>query len=202
MQGPHLCQEERAKYIQEIAQLRGQITELETLRHSDKAQIQSAESHCTLAKLMNQDLCEQLDNASKLKARKGLHTGSRLLTAPEFCEEFRARRQEEERRTKEEAATKEAKEAGIHARELERAMNVSTKKFNGAVQNYKKDDLKDLAFALGLDLNGTNLELISHIQEAFKKNPILKADERFCGIYQRKGRNSVNMPANSSQGEN
>ncbi|KIJ29172.1 hypothetical protein M422DRAFT_269439 [Sphaerobolus stellatus SS14] len=115
----HLWQEECTGYIQEIARLRGQLTESETLRHFDKAQIQGAESHCTLAKLMNQSLREQLDNTSKPKARKGLHTGSRLLTAPELFEEFEARRQEEEAKAKKEAAAKEAKESGIRARELE-----------------------------------------------------------------------------------
>ncbi|KIJ56057.1 hypothetical protein M422DRAFT_239248 [Sphaerobolus stellatus SS14] len=115
----HLWQEERTGYIQEIARLRGQPTESETLCHFDKAQIQGAESHCTLAKLMNQSLREQLDNTLKPKARKGLHTGSRLLTAPELFEEFEAHRQEEEAKAKKEAAAKEAKESRIRARELE-----------------------------------------------------------------------------------
>ncbi|KIJ35566.1 hypothetical protein M422DRAFT_262148 [Sphaerobolus stellatus SS14] len=88
-----------------------------------------------------------------------------------------------------EEAAKQAKEAATRERELERALNVATKAFDKPLMSLKKDELKDLASALGLSQDGINKVLIDRIKQKFEGNPLLKEDIRFKEIFtQKRGR--------------
>lgn len=56
-------------------------------------------------------------------------------------------------------------------------------KFTGLVTGKKKDDLKDVAQALCLDLQGKNQELADRIDRHLDKSPHLEKDGRFGGLF-------------------
>lgn len=64
----------------------------------------------------------------------------------------------------------------------------NTRVFATSLGSYKKDDLKEIASALGLDQYGTKNGLLSRIRTHMGDHPELAADERFRGLFGRRKR--------------
>jgi len=64
----------------------------------------------------------------------------------------------------------------------------STRVFAASLGSYKKDDLKEIASAFGLDQYGTKNGLLSRIRTHMGDHPELAADERFRGLFGRRKR--------------
>lgn len=130
----------------------------------------------------NSDLRKQI-NAPKAARSRKLNTEARFLTGKEGL------------RIRAEDAAKEAKEAEkaaekaqrIHeaeeSRQRQREGNASTIIWRGAWRNRSKADVRDLAFALELSMDGTKNELMKRIQAHLDKAPALAHDKRFEGLY-------------------
>jgi hypothetical protein len=84
--------------------------------------------------------------------------------------------EEEKKRKKAEAAAQTA------ARRIAQGQNVE---FKGALHSRNKEGLQDIAHALGISLEGTNLKatLVEQINSFLDNNPDLKDDKRFAGLF-------------------
>lgn len=68
-------------------------------------------------------------------------------------------------------------------RQRRREAAAPTTIWEGAWWNRSKPDVQDLAFALGLLMDGTKEELVKRIRAHLDQNPTLKSDARFKGLY-------------------
>ncbi|KIJ37906.1 hypothetical protein M422DRAFT_50229 [Sphaerobolus stellatus SS14] len=153
------------------------------------AQIRALQSHFTLQSYQVASLQKEVVDLSKPKAKKRrANIQGEVLTAPEMSDLIQTRAAEAKRKAEAEAAAKEAKEAATRDRVLERALNVGTKIFDKSLMALKKDELKDIAFALSISQEGANKDLIARIKEKFEVESHLKTDIRFRGIFARKHR--------------
>jgi len=87
------------------------------------------------------------------------------------------------KREAEEKLAKEQKEAEARERQGVRNERAVLGKFTGLVTGKKKDNLKDIAQALCLDLQGKNHELADRIDRHLDESPHLEKDERFEGLF-------------------
>ncbi|KAI0628225.1 hypothetical protein C8Q77DRAFT_480137 [Trametes polyzona] len=108
-----------------------------------------------------------------------------LLTAGEGLEMSQRQEAEEraeaERRAAEQAR-KEREDAQRQAQRVQIAGDSHTK-FAGALSRKVKDDLKDIAYALGLPLQGTNHELISSITRFLETHRDYATNPKFAGLF-------------------
>lgn len=146
-----------------------------------------AKANCTNA-LQAHEVTEARKQAHNKPAarQKSRIDMNELLTPPEQQE--RTMRDVEARRAKalEDAQLKAAKESAARHRERERARNAETKVYAGQLSSYKKDELKDLAFAIDVDHIGKTVkDLTTLILAKFEENPALKEDHRFSGLFMR-----------------
>ncbi|KIJ44596.1 hypothetical protein M422DRAFT_143058, partial [Sphaerobolus stellatus SS14] len=92
--------------------------------------------------------------------------------------------QEELAKKQAEALKIQKKNDELRAREEQRHLAKNTRVFELPLSRYKrKDDLKDIAACLGLDLNGKIPELTSRIKAHLDSNSVLQANPRFCGLF-------------------
>ncbi|KIJ43448.1 hypothetical protein M422DRAFT_253326 [Sphaerobolus stellatus SS14] len=153
------------------------------------AQMRALQSHFTLQSFQVADLQKQVMVLSKPKKRKmRANITGQVVTAPEMSEILRNKAAANKRKADTETAAREAKETASRNRELERALNVGSQRFDKPVAALKKDELKDVAFALAISQEGVNRDLIARINAKFKAEPGLKDDPRFKGIFARKRR--------------
>ncbi|KAJ3905088.1 hypothetical protein F5879DRAFT_784680, partial [Lentinula edodes] len=88
----------------------------------------------------------------------------------------------EMQRKNEAHAVREAKDA--ERQETCRQMGPATV-FTGSLNSKLKDDLKDIAFVLGLSLEGNKDKLILSIKSHFNSRPNLSEDPRYRGLFGR-----------------
>ncbi|KAJ7235030.1 hypothetical protein B0H12DRAFT_992622, partial [Mycena haematopus] len=79
-----------------------------------------------------------------------------------------------------------------------RAALGDTAVFRGALSSKTKAQLKDLAYALKLSMDGTAKELNSRITEFFDKNETTREDPRFVGIFNHVSNSASNAAAGPS----
>lgn len=123
-------------------------------------------------------------NAKKNDKQKRTNTNAEWLTS----EENRKRRAEEkaelQKKETEEKVEKERKEAEARERQGVRNERAALGRFAGRVTgSKKKDDLKDIAQALCLDVGGKNQELADRINHHLDATPGLRNDDRFKGLF-------------------
>ena len=101
-----------------------------------------------------------------------------------------AERQEQEHAAAEKEKQKEADTAERAQRVANDALN---RDFEGRLTSYKKDDLRALAIALSISDKGTNSELLSRIDDCFKKSPNLKNNSRFSNLFSKRRTGKVTL---------
>jgi hypothetical protein len=168
----------------ELRSLKDEVASLRTELGGVKERLERAESHCILSDAENQKLRTEINTKKTRKTRRGLNVLARVLTAPEAKEEWE-KNQEEERRKKEAEAQKiQQKNDALRKREEERHQTVETKTFTSSLRSYtRKDDLKDIAACLGLEMTGTNPVITARIKEYMDLHPELKENPRFAGLF-------------------
>ncbi|KAK6971395.1 hypothetical protein R3P38DRAFT_2401356, partial [Favolaschia claudopus] len=94
---------------------------------------------------------------------------------------------ERERATQEKEAEKKRRDEERQSKEreeqLQREAQARTAIFRGGISSKNKTQLKDLAYALSLPMDGTAKDLIARISEHFETHPDLKTQSQFEGIF-------------------
>jgi hypothetical protein len=83
----------------------------------------------------------------------------------------------EKKRRDDERLAKETEEQRL------REVQAGSSAFRGAVSGRNKAQLKDLAYALSLSMNGTAKDLVARITEHIDQNEALRNQPRFSGIF-------------------
>lgn len=144
--------------------------------------LEAAETHCNLA---NQHLAtiQAQHNAKKTGKGKRGNTRAEWLTSETYQAAKEKERAENEAKEREAKAQKEKKEAQDRERQQARNQLSVTGEFKGVLTGKSKDDLKDVAQALGLKLDGKNQELVDRINKYLDQHPELERDKRFHGLF-------------------
>ncbi|KAL0063933.1 hypothetical protein AAF712_009123 [Marasmius tenuissimus] len=111
-------------------------------------------------------------NTKKSKKRK-LNVEARHLTSDEFM-------MQKEKENRERAAEEQRKD---FERQHQRETCDQSAPFLGSLKSKNKEDLKDVAYRLGLPMDGTNNELIARIESHFTANPALHENPVFVGLF-------------------
>ena len=160
------------------------------LRHENEilqARSTHANAHAAIAHWHINALMAHINH--KKSSRKGkctIRTTARCLTVgegAEECDKEEAEEAAEAARKEEEQRRKEQEEAD---RQLERELAATNDShvFSGVLARKRKEDLKMIAFALGLPLSGTNAQLSTAITEHLKAHPArYAADPKFAGLF-------------------
>ena len=122
-------------------------------------------------------------NAKKKDKQKRGNTKAEWLTSEAHRKKRAEEKAERQQREAEEKVTKERKEAEARERQGLQNERAVLGKFTGLLTGKKKDDLKDIAQALCLDVGGKNRELVNHINHHLNNSPHLQNDERFKGLF-------------------
>lgn len=168
--------------LDENEQLREQIeilhhnqAKLENLLEATQADCHFARQHITNLQAEH--------HAKKKDKQKRNNTKAEWLTSEENRKKRAEEKVEREKREAEEKVVKEKKEADARERQGLRNQWAMSGRFTGLVAGKKKDDLKDIAQALCVDVGGTNQELADRINHCLDKSPALQGDERFKGLF-------------------
>ncbi|KAH7869071.1 uncharacterized protein C8R40DRAFT_1026638, partial [Lentinula edodes] len=122
---------------------------------------------------------------NRASKRPKLNVDARCLTSREgmeLAEKQHNEREAEVQKKNEAQAARDAKDA--ERQEIRRTMGPTTV-FTGSLNSKLKDDLKDIAFVLGLSLEGNKDELILSIKSHFGSHPNLSEDPRYRGLFGR-----------------
>jgi hypothetical protein len=151
--------------------------------------LDTAQTHCVLAQQENNRLRYQLHGkAEKAKApttEKFKAIG--LMTAPKAMAALAAQKEAKDAKAREEHEKKErlvVKERDAEKRRRDLLIS-STTAFTGTLASKSKDNLKDIAYVLGLTLEpkATNPQIAKQVESALRADPVLQADIRFAGIW-------------------
>ncbi|CDO76906.1 hypothetical protein BN946_scf184594.g13 [Trametes cinnabarina] len=196
----HQCVKPCSDCQDHIANLRRRVAMLEHDMRDLYSWSWHVEAHSKLAEVRISDLQQQLQyaEAKRHRRKRSLRTTAMLLTAGEGL--ALSQQQEEEARAEAERhaaeqACKDREEAERHALRIHNACNESYV-FSGTLSRKVKDNLKDIAFALGLPLRGTNAELVSSIRSYLCDHPEYAQTRKFAGLYI--PANGLELPVNMS----
>jgi len=148
-------------------------------------------------------------NIKKKDKQKRSNTKAEWLTDEEYRKTKAAEKAEREKKEEEARVAKERKETEGRRRQGIRNERAVKGEFTGLVTGKKsKDDLKDIAQALCLDLGGKNQELADRINKYLDESPNLKDDKRFQGLFTARTRSKPDpkkrkqpAPATSDRGQ-
>ncbi|EUC61658.1 hypothetical protein RSOL_404490, partial [Rhizoctonia solani AG-3 Rhs1AP] len=146
------------------------------------AQRESACAHASLMAKQNAELQKKI-NTKKRNRRKKLTTDSRLVTSDEYVNIRRMEREDEERKAKileEKAQQRRSEEA---RRERERAEGAHSLTWSSGWRNKRKEDLKDLCYALELSMEGTRDAMVKRIETYLAEKPEIVGDNRFRALF-------------------
>ncbi|KAJ3001432.1 hypothetical protein NUW54_g4317 [Trametes sanguinea] len=127
---------------------------------------ENALAHASIAKWELERIQEEMNRkTSSNKKRRKVHTTAALITAGEGAaqcerEEIKAIEKEAQRQAEQARRAEEDRNCQIHRERITCDCGVT---FSGTLSRKVKDDLKDIAFSLGLSLDGTNSELVTQI---------------------------------------
>jgi len=122
-------------------------------------------------------------NAKKKDKQKRSNTKAEWLTSEANRKKRAEEKAEHQQREAEEKVVKQQKEAEARERQGLRNERAVSGKFTGLLTGKKKDDLKDIAQALCLDVRGKNRELVDRINHHLNNAPHLQNNERFKGLF-------------------
>ncbi|KAF8601776.1 hypothetical protein BDV93DRAFT_509824 [Ceratobasidium sp. AG-I] len=127
---------------------------------------------------------QQRINGKKTTRKKRLNTDARLITG------------DEEMALREEAlaeTSRQAEEAVARARQLEeeearrqthREASAASVTWTAGWRRKKKAELQDLAFVLGVSMEGTNRAITERIETHLRRHPHLAGDHRFRALFE------------------
>ena len=142
-----------------------------------------AETDCLFARQHIAALQAEHNTKKKGKQRR-TNNKAEWLTSEANRKKRTEEKAEHQKREEEERFAKERKEAEVRERQGTWNERAVSGKFAGLVTGRKsKDDLKDIAQALCLELEGKNQELADRINRHLDKSPHLQGDERFKGLF-------------------
>jgi hypothetical protein len=188
---PAKCGQDTEAYIHA---LEGEVAVL-------RCQNEELAAHAIMAFDQVQGLKHRLNGkASKLKRRK-LNTDSRWLNSEEGlaqCERQEAEAEAEAARKQVRAYEKQAEE---EERQRQREQRDPNEPFVGSLNGRKKAELQDIAYALGLEIEGQVEDLKSRINAHFNENEEQRTSPRYIGLFPqlaRQARQTINAPAPTS----
>ena len=106
---------------------------------------------------------------------------------------------EEKAKSAEKQARDEERQAEEKERQLQREQRGPDEPFVGALNSRKKADLQDIAYALGLNIEGRVEDLKSRINAYFDEHEPLRTTPRYIGLFPQLARQARQMPAQTSQ---
>ena len=168
--------------LDENEKLRGQIEVLNNNQAKLENLLEAAQADCHFARQHIMALQAE-HNAKKEGKQKRNSTKAEWLTSEANRKKRAEEKVERERKEAEENVAKEKKEADARERQGLRNQWAMSGRFTGLVVGKKKDDLKDIAQALCLEVGGTNQELADRINRCLDTSPALQSDERFKGLF-------------------
>ncbi|KAJ2984967.1 hypothetical protein NUW54_g10310 [Trametes sanguinea] len=129
-------------------------------------------AHASIAKWELQRIRDELYRKTSTKKRRNVRTSAALITAGEGaaqCErgEREAAEREERKQAEQARRAEEERNRQIQRERLTRDDRVT---FSESLNRKVKEDLKDIAFALSLPLDGTNSELCARITEHLRSH--------------------------------
>ena len=168
--------------LDENEHLRKQIEILHNNQAKLESLLEATQADCYFARQHIASLQAE-HNAKKEGKQKRNSTKAEWLTSETNRKKRAEEKVEREKKEAEEKVAKEKKEADARERQGLRNQWAVSGQFTGLVTGKKKDDLKDIAQALCLDLGGTNQELADRINGYLDISPALQDDERFKGLF-------------------
>jgi hypothetical protein len=162
-------------------------------------------AHAILAFDQVRSLKHRLNGKASNSKRRKLTTNSRWLNSAEAL----AQCEREEAEAEAEAARKQAKANEKQAQEKERQRQRErrdpNRPFVGSLNSRKKADLQDIAYALGLEIEGRVDDLKSSINTYFDEHEEQRTSPRYVGLFPQialQARQAAHTPAASLELEN
>jgi hypothetical protein len=151
-------------------------------------------AHAVMAFDQVRGLKSHLNNKAFRSKRRKLNTDSRWLNS----EVALAQCEQEEADAEKEAACKQAradeKQAEAKERQQQRENRNPNEPFVGTLNSQKKAELQDVAFALGLEMEGKVDDLKSRINAHFNEHEDLRTSPRFVGLFPQLARQARRLP--------
>jgi hypothetical protein len=169
----------RSKLREENFQLKKKCKELQ-------GQLDAATIHAKLAALEAEELQQRLNAKSSKKTTEPTFAaqtgwlGSRQ--GKEIAESNRQLRTAKQQK-KDEVATRKVQEEADRRKRCQDIMLGVAVGFSGGISSQKVGELRDIAYALGLEDLGTKETLIAQIKAHFDENPALKNRPMFSGLF-------------------
>jgi hypothetical protein len=139
-------------------------------------------AHVRLMAKENEGLRKKI-NAKKRNGKKKLITDTRLFTSNEYVTLRRKEAEEEAEQARKEAEKGEGREKDRMNWEQGRVAHAHTLIWNVGWHNRKKEDLKDLCYALGLPMDGTRDHMIKRVEAHLVGFPSLLSDDQFRVLF-------------------
>ncbi|KAJ7803020.1 hypothetical protein B0H14DRAFT_2890036, partial [Mycena olivaceomarginata] len=183
LEGPELVE-----FYQAVA------TKLKAQRNDARSQREGADAHAVIAGLHIRSLQKKL--ITKTKKRGGnartLAASARILTSAEgrtLAEE--KRNTELQKKTKQDESKTQKLLASAEVLKRRRDLGRDGMVFDGNIKSLKAPQLKDLAWLLALEEDGTREVLIARILECFATNNVLKEDKHYIDLWTRRRRAAI-----------
>ena len=160
--------------------------------------------HATMAQLEVKEMALKIN--SKKKKKDELPTMAvpevRWLTGQKGKEQWDAVKAQNEVKRRKKAEAEARKEQAQQDRQERRRviMGGTTVTFSGGLSSKKVDDLRDIAYALGISDEGHKDSLLTSIKAELERRPELRDNIRFSGLYTTRGqkRNTIAAPTNEN----
>ncbi|KAJ7576507.1 hypothetical protein C8J56DRAFT_900026 [Mycena floridula] len=132
-------------------------------------------------------------NAKEQRKKGGndriVHIGSRVITSQEGLEEALRQKESRDARIQEEKDRDQRKEdSRVAIRTRRTTAGPQGLIFEGSLRSQKVQDLRDIAWSLGLDESGTIPVLMLRLTSHFDDNPLLKVSAQFVNLFSTKKR--------------
>ncbi|KDN37956.1 hypothetical protein RSAG8_09807, partial [Rhizoctonia solani AG-8 WAC10335] len=131
----------------------------------------------------NSDLQKKINSKKRTGSKKKLTTDSRLIMSDEYISVRRKEQEEKDQETKQLAEKAEQKQGKELKHDQEQVEKAHTMIWSTGWHNKRKDDLKDLCYALGLLTEGTRDGMIKQIETHLMVQPALASNDRFWALF-------------------
>ena len=155
-------------------------------------------THATLAFDHVRRLKHRLNAKGPSSKRRKLNTESRWLNSEEGlaqCERQEAEEREKAAQKQTRMEERQAKQAEQQRQREERGLD---EPFIGSLNGRRKVGLQDIAYSLGLDIEGRVEDLKARINTHFEENEELRTDPRYIGLFPQLGRQTRQTASTSA----
>jgi hypothetical protein len=185
-QNPSYTRTKRRRTDDDSATLEGLPSPARRYIENLESQLETTTAHCSLAQYQIKQLQHKLTKRTgKKTSTRKFNVEARVLTSDEGRQAAADARKAAEDKA---AQQKENRDARAQ-KELEEQQRRETRSvdepFVGSLTSRNLPDLKDVAYALNLSLDGTKKAILERIQTHFTSNPTLRDSPRFIGLFQR-----------------